>query len=219
MVEAVEPVLGLEADQIVGEHRAHQPLVEGQGHDQPLRRPGDMEEEADPVAKPVLAQLHAQWDQMIIVDPDEVVGLDQRRHRAGEALVDPLIAAAEAAVIFGIVDPIVEQRPQGAVGVAVIIFVDILLLEVDRRGGDALVPLQVDMAGELVGLVARPAEPQAAIFPQGRRQRHRQPALGAAGAARLGRRHPVGDDDQPAHRTALHGLDSSPAQLISPTSE
>ena len=40
-----------------------------------------------------LAQLLAERDQMIIVDPDEVVGLDQRRDRLGEALVDPLVAA------------------------------------------------------------------------------------------------------------------------------
>ena len=133
---------------------------------------------------PVLAQLLAQRDQMIIVDPDQVVGLDQRRDRLGEALVDPLVAGAEAAVIFGKVDPVVEERPQGAIGVAVIIFVDVLLFEVDGRRGDAVVAVQVDLAGERVGLLARPAEPQAARFPQRRRQRDRQPALGAVLAAR-----------------------------------
>ena len=83
--------------------------------------------------QPARAQLLAERDQVIVVHPDQVVGLDQRRDRLGEALVDPLVAAGEAAVIFGQVDPVVEERPQGAVGVAVIIFVDVLLLEVDRR--------------------------------------------------------------------------------------
>ena len=112
MAEALQPFLGLEADQVVGEHRADQPLVEGQRHQQPARRPGDVEEEADPVLHAALAQLLAERDQMIIVDPDQVVRLDQRRDRLGEALVDPLVAAAEAAVIFGQVDPVVEERPQ-----------------------------------------------------------------------------------------------------------
>ena len=85
----------------------------------------------------VLAQLLAERDQMVIVDPDQIVGLDQRRDRLGEALVDPLVAGAEAAVIFGEVDPVVEERPQGAVGIAVIIFVDVLLFEVDRCHKDA----------------------------------------------------------------------------------
>jgi hypothetical protein len=49
---------------------------------------------------------------MIIVDPDQIVGLDQRRHGLGELGVDPLIAASEASIIFGQVDPIVEQRPE-----------------------------------------------------------------------------------------------------------
>ena len=142
-----------------------------------------MEEEADPVLEAALAQLLAERDQMVIVDPDQIVRLDQRRDRLGEALVDPLVAAAEAAVIFGEVDPIVEERPQGAVGIAVIIFVDVLLLEVDRRGGDAVVALQVDLAGELVGLLARPAEPDAARFAQRRRERDRKPALRAVRCA------------------------------------
>ncbi len=52
-----------------------------------------------------------------------------------------------------------------------------------------------------------------------RRQRDREPAMRAGGAARLGRRHAIGNDDEAAHRTELHGLESKPAQLIIPTSE
>src|SRR3546814_14896691 len=74
---------------------------------------------------------------MIVVDPDEVVGFYKRRDSLREALIDPLIAAAEAAVIFGEVDPVMEEWPQRPVGIAVIIFVDVLFFEVDRRRGDA----------------------------------------------------------------------------------
>src|SRR5690606_16694976 len=129
---------------------------------------------------------------------------DQRRDRLGEALVDPLVAAAETAVIFGEVDPVVEERPERPVGIAVIIFVDVLLLEVDRRGGDAVLAMQVDLAGEFLGLLARPAEPDAAILPERGGEGDRKAAL-RAGTARLRRRDTVGDDDQAAHLTEVQG--------------
>lgn len=83
--------------------------------------------------------------------PDQIVGLDQRLHRLGEAFVDAGIAGVEIALELGQVDPIVEERPQRPVGIAVIIFVDILLFQVDGRGGDSAALLEVDMAAELVG--------------------------------------------------------------------
>ena len=44
-----------------------------------------------------------------------------------------------------------------------------------------------------------------------------EPPLRPGNPARLGNRDPVGDDDKPAHRTCVQGLDSNPAQLITPT--
>ena len=140
--------------------------------------------------------------------------LDQRPDGIGEALVRALVAAGEVALIFGEIDPIVEQRPQRAVGVAVIIFLDVLLLEVDRRRRHAVLALEIDVAGEVVGPLARPAEPDAAILAQRRGQRDGEPALRAAAGGDA-----VGNDDQAAQRTMLHGLLSRTAQLIMPTSE
>src|SRR3546814_4111045 len=70
---------------------------------------------------------------MIVVDPDEVVGFYKRRDSLREALIDPLIAAAEAAVIFGEVDPVMEEWPQRPVGIAVIIFVDVLFFRSEEH--------------------------------------------------------------------------------------
>ena len=154
------------------------------------------------------------------MDPDEVIGLDQRGEGGAETLVDPLVAGAEGPVELGQVDPVVEERPQRPVGVAVIIFVDILFLEVDGGGGDAAMGPEMDLAAELLRLLARPAEPEPVRFLQRCEQGDGQPALRALGGARLGRGHPVGDDNKPAHqRTLVHGRERSPAQLIRPTSE
>ena len=59
----------------------------------------------------------------------------------------------------------------------------------------------------------------AAGFAQRRRQSDGKPALRRIVAPRLGSADPVGNDNQAAHRTALHGRESNPAHLISPTSE
>ncbi len=217
IAEGFEPFLGMEADHVISEHRAGELGRFGQGREEAARRPRNVEEEADPVGTAAVAQRLAEREHVIILDPQHVVGLDQRQHRIGEAIVHPLVAAGETALIFGQIDAIVEERPQCAVGVAVIIFLDVLLLQVDRRGGDAVVALEVDAPVELLGSLARPAEPDAAIFAQRRLHRDGQPALRAAGG-RWGR-DAIGDDDQPVHRIALHGLLSKTAQLMMPTSE
>jgi hypothetical protein len=112
----------------------------------------------------------------------------------------------------------VEKRPQRAIGEAVVVFLYVLVLEIDRRGRHALVAMEGELAGVGVGTLARPAEPDAAMFAQRRLQRHGKAALRAR-VWSAGRMHTVGYDYQPAHRMALHGLLSRPAQLIRPTSE
>ena len=212
--ERVQPFAGVKTDHVIGEQRFDQRRRFGQGGQQPARRPRDVEEEPDPAAHAAAAQLVAQRDHVIVLHPHHVVRLDQRQHRIGKPLVGALVAAGEAALVLGQVDAIVEQRPQRAVGIAVVVFLDVLLFEVDRGRGHAVGALEVDQPGELVGHFARPAEPDPAMGAQRRRERDGQPALRSASGADA-----VGDHHQPAHRIALHGRLSRTAQLISPTSE
>jgi hypothetical protein len=172
--------------------------VARQGGDQLARRPRHVEEEADRVLDPLPAQVAAERDQVIVLDPDQVAGLDQGREGLGEAAVDPRIALAERPVVGGQVDAVVEQRPQGPVGEAVVVLVDVLLLEVDGGDGDALDLAERELAGELRRGPAAPAEPDAGILAQRGRKRHGQAACAALAAP--GRRiHPIGDDQKPAH--------------------
>ena len=110
-----------------------------------------------------------------------------------------------------------EQRPERTVGEAVVIFLNVLLGQVHDGGSHALIGLETQVV-ILTGL-PRPAEPDAVLFPQRRRQSHRKAALRAAGPGRGGGLYAVRNDDQAAHRTSVHGLLSSIAELISPTSE
>ncbi len=114
---------------------------------------------------PLVPQHLAEWDHVIILHPDDVFGFDQRAGRVGEAVVDAVIAAFEIAGIFGQVDAIVKERPERLVGVTVIIFVYVLLFEIDRRRLDAFIFGKADMAGEIFGDFARPTDPDAPAFP------------------------------------------------------
>ncbi len=187
--------------------------MERQRDEQVARRPGDVEEEADPVLEAARAQPLAQRDQVVIVDPDDVVGLDQRGDRLGETLVDPLVALAGLALVFGQVDAVVEQRPQRRIGIAVVILLDVLRLEVDRRDGDAVVLLISDLAGEFGHLFARPAEPDALLLAQRGAERPGKPALRARRPAGLGHRDTIRDYHKTAQRMVFHDFDSRPRAI------
>ena len=125
MQETFKPFLGLEANQIIFEHRAHQPLVKGQRDEQARGRPRDMQEEADAVFQSPRPQALAQGQQMIIMHPDQIVFLDQGLDAFGKAFVYPFIAFARLTLVFGQIEPIMEQRPQCRIGIAIVIFVNI----------------------------------------------------------------------------------------------
>ena len=193
-VEGLQPVASLEADQVVVEQAFHQLAVMGQGGQQLPPRPGDVQEEAYPVAAAHLAQLPRQRDQVVVVHPDDVVGPDQRAHRLGETAVHPLIALAERAFIVGQVDTVVKQRPQHGVSVAVVVFLDVLLFQVEGRHRHPAPVLHVRLAGEGLHRLATPAEPDALVAGEGRGERHRQAAHGGAALFRHG--DAVRDDHQ-----------------------
>jgi hypothetical protein len=50
-----------------------------------------MEEKANWIVVPQLPEFLGEGQQVIVVDPDHVVGLDERRQRVGETRVNPQI--------------------------------------------------------------------------------------------------------------------------------
>ncbi len=75
--EIVGVVLGLEADQIVGAQLRDEPFVVRQRGENLRRRKRNVQEEADAVAMPAVAQHLRERDEMIVVHPDDVVGLQE----------------------------------------------------------------------------------------------------------------------------------------------
>jgi hypothetical protein len=95
--EVVGIVVGLQADQIVGRQLRNQPFVVRQRGENLRRRKRHVQEIADAVAMAAVAQHLRQRNEMIVMHPDDVVGLQQIGELVGKVRVDAAIAAEIAA--------------------------------------------------------------------------------------------------------------------------
>ena len=113
--------VGLEADEVEGAEAAGQALVLGEGGEDLRCREGDVQEEAHLPVPARGAQLLAHQQEVVVVHPDDVVRPGQLGEEPAEAAVDPLVGLELGVVEVSEIDAIVEDRPEGAVGVAEII--------------------------------------------------------------------------------------------------
>src|SRR5690606_1191365 len=90
--EVVRVEIRLHADEVVFHDGAQELAAARQGTEHFGRGPRDMVEIADAVGHAEGAQLSGEGDQVIIVNPDEVVGADQSRYGGGEAAVDAQVS-------------------------------------------------------------------------------------------------------------------------------
>src|SRR5690606_30723491 len=123
-----------------------------------------------------------QREEMIVVHPDDVVWPQNLVQFIGEMLVDAQIAAEVTAREFRKIEPVMQDRPQHAVGEAVVIFVVIFLRQIGDDIGN-LVGLDGLGLQALVGNASAPAEPDAWMFLQRRQYSDLKPP-GAAARAR-----------------------------------
>src|SRR5690606_1577225 len=112
--------LRLEAGQDVLAERPDNALMLRQGGDDLRRRKRRMQEEADLVPVPAFAQRLRQREEMIVVHPDDVVWPQNLVQFIGEMLVDAQVAAEVTAREFRKIEPVMQDRPQHAVGEAVV---------------------------------------------------------------------------------------------------
>ncbi|MCY1533345.1 hypothetical protein D9M68_686670 [compost metagenome] len=216
--EVLHVLLGLEADQVVREQRAHQPLVLRNGRHDDLRRQRNVQEEADALLAAHGAQLGGQRHQVVVVDPDDVVVLQQRHQLAREQLVHAPVAADEAGIEMRQVQAVVEHRPEHVVAVAQVVAVVVFAAQVERGQRHLAGLLLVHLAfarGPAFDDLPAPAEPQAAALLQALAQGHGQAAGG--GLARVG--HAVRNNDETTHMHESQGADRRTAALMMPTIE
>src|SRR5262249_40397645 len=136
-------------------------------------------------------------DQVIVVNPDQIIILDDLFELGGEMIVDPEIAAEVAARKLCQVQPIMENRPQHPIGETVIVFLELVLRQVGDDVFDVLVSDGSRPQLLLRANLSAPSDPNAAIALQRRPQRHFEPAstqpTSALGPVTGGNRNAIGN--------------------------
>ncbi len=156
---------------------------------------------------------------MVVVDPYDIVLPEQRAQTIGEHAIDPQVAAGVGAGIFLQVDAVVKDRPEHAVGEAVVIFLDVVLRQVDEHIIDLVDLDRLRFAGRLLlRHLAAPAEPHAAAIFERRLDRDRHPA-GERRTRGVGNRDAIGNDDQSRAHASSQLDDSLVAVLMIPAIE
>src|SRR5215470_7080982 len=100
-------IAGLKAHQVVVTERREEPLMMRQCRDDLRRRTRNVEEEANAILVAQIAQRLGEWDQVIVMDPDQIVGLDQLVELPGEGIVDPQVSTEIATREFSALELIV----------------------------------------------------------------------------------------------------------------
>ena len=193
----LQEVLGrdgaLEAHEVGSEHALDDLLAPRQLHEQLLRRQRDVQEEADAEIGPQRAQQRRHEVQLVVVHPHGRALGGDLRGQLGEALVGLDVALPPLAPELGRPHGVVVERPQRAVGEALVEALDLARVEADRRQAHAAVVEGLGRRSDGAG----PADPRPAPGLHDRRQGAHEAAgadfPGAVVGAHDGQ--PVGDDD------------------------
>lgn len=152
-------------------------------------------EKSDRVADAQSPQRLGDKDKVIIVNPDDVVGLQQGSETGCEQFVHAPVGRPGLAVEFGQVDAVMEERPERAIGEGEIKALIVRALKIDQHAGDPAVMLDDCVPGRVVLDLAAPPEPQ-------RVARSERRLNGGDETARISCRctaDAIGHDDQASH--------------------
>ncbi len=97
--EILAILFGLETDQVIGQHRLDQVAMMRHAADHVTRRPRRVQEEADRLRDAELAELRAEREKMIILNPERGVLFSKAQQRTRHKGVD--FAIAEIIVLGG----------------------------------------------------------------------------------------------------------------------
>ena len=106
----------LKPDDVVGAQVRRQLAMPRHGGVELGGRERDVQEEAEPAGESQTAQFGRQRDQVEVLHPDAVVGLQESDQPLGEQSGNVAIGLVPFVLERGQVDPVMEQRPQRAIG-------------------------------------------------------------------------------------------------------
>src|SRR3569833_1522705 len=127
-------------------------------------RKGNVQKKSDRTAKLRLPQITAEWNELVIVDPDRVIRLEQLHELPRELRVFGLIGVILRFLVYEAIREIVKYRPQRAVAKAVVERIEIRSFQIDR-GKPYVAPDQYfGLGARLFRRLAAPAEPNPVCF-------------------------------------------------------
>jgi hypothetical protein len=177
-----------------------------------------MQEEADAVLVPAPPQLMSEGNEVIVVDPDGIIGSNELRQLAPKVRVDPQVARQVTAGKLGEVEPVVQDWPQNAIGKSVVELLVILLGEIRQHIRRVRPLYRLGRRFRIWHDASAPSEPQSWMALEDRAQGDLQPA-GAAVAFSGRNGDTVGDEYQPRQYRSSQLRDKRMAVRISPAIE
>jgi hypothetical protein len=162
----------LEADHVGAEQALDDLGAPGQLGVDAVGRERDVVEEADREVGAQLAQHLRHELQLVVLHPHGRAVCRGLRARVGEALVDLDVGVPPLAVVRGLGDDVVVQRPEGVVGEPLVVVLELAGTQVDRDDPDAVAEERV----EWVVRDARPADPGALVGAHDRLEGGDEPA-------------------------------------------
>ena len=190
----------------------------GQGLQDVRGRTRRVKEKSDGVAMAARTQFPSKQHEMIIVHPDDVIFPEQRAQAVSEHAVDTDIPAGVSAGIFLQIDPVVKDRPQHAVGETVVIFLNVVLRQINEDIRHLVDINDLRRPVRLLRDLAAPPEPHSvAIFERSLYRNRHSPC--ERGPGRFRHRHAVGDDNQSRAHASSQLDDSRVALLMIPAME
>ena len=136
-----------------------------------VRQPGqnlrrgkrNVQEKPDPVAVTTAAQGVRNGDQVVVMDPDQIIILDDFLELGRETIIDPEISAEIPGREPSEVQPVMQDWPQYPICKAAVIFLKILLGQIRDCIFDVLMPDRARFQLVRRRDLATPAEPDPAL--------------------------------------------------------
>ena len=135
------------------------------GHEDRRRRKRRVQEQPDALGDADGAQRLGEAQQMVVMRPDQVAGLDDRLQGIGKQLVDAAVAGELRPFELAQADLVVQHGPERAVGETAVEFVVVAAGQVDSDQGDRPDGMFGGADGGCSDLAA-PAKPNATLLLQ-----------------------------------------------------
>jgi hypothetical protein len=122
----------MEPDKVRSKEAGEDLLPPGEVAEDLERREGDVVEIPDLGIRQALPEHLREEHQVVVVDPDGVVGPGHLHHGVAELLVHPLVDLPRLRIVVCMEVEVVEERPEGVVAEPVVVVLDVIRGEEDR---------------------------------------------------------------------------------------